>query len=269
MRKKTGSVVSITILAVLLVLLSLAYVPVGHTGVVKTFGAPNGKILENGLHFKAPLAQSVANVNNKTQALPVDASAVSKDLQEVSSTVVVNFKISASESVNVVRNIGANVLIDTILAPAVQESVKAVTAQYTAEGLITERAKVGSEISALLEAKVTEYGIIVQEFNITNFDFSEAFNQAIEAKQVAQQDLIRVKTEQEELVVKAEAAAKAAEANARAVLIDAEAQAEANIKISASLTANLVEYQKIQKWNGVLPQVSGSEAIVDFRNTNP
>ncbi len=257
----------IAVAVVILLATSLAFVPVGATGVVKTFGAPTGKTLTNGLHFKAPIIQSVENVDNKIMKLQVDASAVSKDLQAVSSVIAVNYKVNPAASVDLVRNIGAKLYEDKLLFPAVQESVKSVTAKYTAEGLIIERAKVGAEISAGLEEKVSPYGIIVMEFNIVNFDFSEAFNRAIEEKQVAQQELIRVRTEQEQLVVKAEAAAKAAEANARAILVEAKAQAEANAKIAASLTANLVEYEKVQKWDGKMPQVSGGSAIVDFRST--
>ena len=262
---KTFAAVALAVLGVILAASCLTFVPVGSTGVVKTFGAPSGKIFANGVHFKAPFLQSVEMVNNQIQKLEVDANAVSKDMQEVSSTIAVNYRVGPGDSVGIVRDIGAQLYVDKILSPAVQESVKSVTAKYTAEGLITERAKVGAEIATGLEDKVTAYGIVVQEFNIVNFEFSEAFNRAIEEKQVAQQDLIRVRTEQEQLVVKAEAAAKAAEAEAQAILVKAQAQAEANRKLAESLTGSLVEYEKIKKWDGVLPQVSGGSAIVDFR----
>jgi len=264
--KKSALGVAIAVFALIFVLQCFTYVPVGSTGVVKNLGAPSGKILTNGLRIKAPFVQSVEMVNNQIQKLEVDANAVSKDLQAVTSRIAVNFSVRVGDSVDIVRNIGAQLYMDKILAPAVQESVKSVTAKYTAEGLITERAKVGAEIAKGLEEKVSSYGIDVREFNIVNFDFSEAFNKAIEEKQVAQQELIRVRTEQEQLVVKAEAAAKAAEAQARAILVQAEAQAEANRMLAASLSATLVEYEKIQKWDGILPKVSGGNAIVDFRD---
>ncbi|MCL2107336.1 MAG: prohibitin family protein [Oscillospiraceae bacterium] len=267
MKKGTSVAISAALacLALILVVSAVTIVPVGSTGVVKNFGAPSGRTLNNGLHFKIPLVQSVENVDNKIQKLQVDASAVSMDLQAVSSVIAVNYKINPASSVDIVRNIGAQVYEDKILSPAVQESVKSATAKYTAEGLITERAKVGTEIAESLKSKVEDYGIVVQEFNIVNFDFSEAFNRAIEEKQVAQQNLLRVETEQKELVVKAEAAAKAAEAQARAILIEAEAQAKANTLLSESISTVLVEYEKIQKWDGKLPSVSGGNAIVDIR----
>jgi len=267
-RKAAVGVVA-AIFALILVFGCFTYVPVGNTGVVKTLGAPRGKIFSNGVHFKLPFVQSVEMVNNQIQKLEVDANAVSKDLQAVTSRIAVNFSVNVGASVDIVRNIGAQLYMDKILSPAVQESVKSVTAKYTAEGLITERAKVGAEIASGLSEKVTSYGIIVREFNIVNFDFSDAFNKAIEEKQVAQQNLLRVKTEQEQLIVKAEAQAKAAEEEARAILVRAEAQAEANRKIAQSLTANLVEYEKLQKWDGKLPAVSGGNAIVDFRDYKP
>ncbi|MDR2687456.1 MAG: prohibitin family protein [Oscillospiraceae bacterium] len=264
-KKRSALAVLVAVFALIAVLSCFSYVPVGSTGVVKNLGNPSGKILPNGLRLKAPFIQSVEMVNNQIQKLEVDANAVSKDLQAVTSRIAVNFSVKVGASVDIVRNIGAQLYMDKILAPAVQESVKSVTAKYTAEGLITERNKVSAEIAMGLEEKVSTYGIEVREFNIVNFDFSEAFNRAIEEKQVAQQELIRVRTEQEQLVVKAEAAAKAAEAEARAILVRAEAQAEANRQLAASITATLVEYEKTKKWDGVLPKVSGGSAIVDFR----
>ena len=263
--KRNAAIAASAILAVILLLSCFTIVPVGSTGVIKTLGRVTDKTFGNGLHLKAPLIQSVVKVNNLIQIREIDADAVSKDLQAVSARIAVNYKVTPAASVGIVRTIGASVYEDTILVPAVQECVKSVTAKYTAEGMITERGKVSAEIAKTLEDKVSAYGIVVQEVNIVNFDFSEAFNKAIEEKQVAQQELIRVETEQKQLVVKAEAAAKAAEAQARAILVQAEAQAEANAKLAASLTSVLVEYEKIQKWDGVLPRVSGGSAIVDFR----
>ena len=261
---KTALAIVIGILLFIALLSSFTLVPVGATGVVKTLGAISGKTFPSGLHFKLPFFQSVEHVNNQVQILQVDASAVSKDLQAVSTKIAINYSVSPGESIAVVQDIGVDLYEDKILSPAVQECVKSVTAKYTAEGLITERAKVGTEIADALKSKVTPY-ITVQAFNIVNFDFSAEFNRAIEEKQVAEQNLIRTKTEQEQIVVIAEAAAKAAEANAKARLTEAGAEAEANAKISASLTPELVEYMKIQQWNGVLPQVSGGDAIIDLR----
>ena len=138
--------------------------------------------------------------------------------------------------------------------------MKSVCAKYTAEQLITDRAQVGEEIKAQLVSKVDEYGIEIEKFNIVNFDFSSEFNEAIEAKQVAEQNLLKTKTEQEQAIVVAEAEAKkkviAADAEATFIKTKAEAQAEANKTISESLSNELTKYQTIDKWDGVLPKVA-------------
>jgi len=264
-RKKIALAVVIIIAAAITINASVTVVAVGEIGVVKTLGAPTGATLANGWHFKIPFIQRVEDVDIKILKQQVVCKAVSRDMQTVSSEVAVNYRVDPASAVEIVRTIGAAMYEDKLLSPAIQESVKLTTAKYTAEGLITEREKVRTEIEENLKSKMERHGIIVDGFNIVNFDFSDAFNSAIEEKQVAQQDLIRVETEQKQLIVKAEAAAKAAEAEAQAILVKAEAQAEANRKLAASLTAVLVEYEKIQKWDGKLPQVSGGNAIVDIR----
>jgi regulator of protease activity HflC (stomatin/prohibitin superfamily) len=276
----TGRIAAAVVVAFLLLITfcaSCAIIPTGHTGVVKRFGAPTGSVLSNGLHFKVPFAQSVVKVNNQIQMLEVTASAASKDMQAITTVVAVNYKVLPASSVDIVLCIGEEEEYkESVLSPAVQECVKSVTAKYTAEGLITERAKVGTEISEAFSGKVSQYGIYIEQFNIVNFDFSEALNKAVEEKQVALQNLIKVETNQKAEVVKAKAQAEidvvkaqakedAAKSNAAAVLIDAEAQAEANRKLAASLSPDLVEYEKIKKWNGTLPSVSCGNAIVDFR----
>ena len=146
--------------------------------------------------------------------------------------------------------------------PTVQEGMKSVCAKYNAEQLISQRASVAEEIKTELEAKVNEYGIEIEKFNIVNFDFSKEFNEAIEAKQVAEQNLIKTRTEQNQAIVVAEAEAKkkviAAEADAKAIKARADAQAAANKTISESLNPSLIQYQTIERWNGVLPKVAGS-----------
>lgn len=241
-------------------------VPTGTSGVVLTLGKISDKPLSEGLHFKAPVVQQIEIVSNKIQVQEVEADSVSKDLQAVHSTIAVNFKVANNYSCSIYQNIGPNYQ-DIVFLPAVQESVKSVSAKYTAEQLITMRPQVGEEIKNTLEEKVAEYGILVEKFNIVDFEFSEEFNSAIEAKQVAEQNLIKTKTEQEQqlVIAKTEAEKKklAAEAEAEAISIKAEAQAEANQTINASLTSQLIEYEKIDKWNGELPLSTGGTAILD------
>lgn len=263
-------IVAAAVLAAVIVLSDVfVVVDAGHTGVVMTLGKVSENVLSEGLHVKAPFVQNVHVMSNKIQMLQVDAAAVSKDLQSVSSSVAVNYRIGSNASAKVYQNIGVDYQ-NVVLLPAIQESMKSVSASYTAEELITLRAQVGEEIKETLESKVSEYGIVIEKFNIVNFDFSAEFNAAIEAKQVAEQNLIKVQTEQQQALVIAEAEAKkqliAAEADAAATLKKAEAQAEANRLIAQSLTQQVLEAQKIEKWDGKLPLATDGSAILDVRS---
>ena len=134
-------------------------------------------------------------------------------------------------------------------------------------------AAVGDEIKAALDAKLNSYGIYIEKFNIVNFDFSAEFNTAIEAKQVAEQNLLKTKTEQEQAITIAEAQAKqkviAAEANANAILAEAEAQAEANRLLEASLSDKVIAYEQITKWNGEMPKVVSGDSNGMLINIDP
>ncbi|MBR6101995.1 MAG: SPFH domain-containing protein [Ruminococcus sp.] len=261
---KGGLIAAIIIIIILLIIVfssAVAIVPAGSTGVVTTFGKVSESTYSEGFHLKVPFAQEVVIVSNKIQVYETDASAVSKDLQTVNSKIAVNFRVRSDASASIYKNIGPDYQ-QVILMPAVQESMKAISAKYTAEQLITERNQVGQEIKDQLESKVSDYGIQIEKFNIVNFDFSAEFNSAIEQKQVAEQNLLKTRTEQEEQLVIADADAqkkiKAATAEANAIKLKADAQAEANKVIAESLSDTLIRYQTIDKWNGQLPKVASS-----------
>jgi regulator of protease activity HflC (stomatin/prohibitin superfamily) len=161
---------------------------------------------------------------------------------------------------------------DVLVIPAVNEVLKAVVAKYTASDLVGNRSAVSAELDAQLDEKLNSRGIFVEDFNIIDWDFSTEYIAAVEAKQVAEQNLIKTRTEQEQQTVIAEAEAErqvitanaaaqsaliAAEAEAKRIVMEAEAQAEANQKLAASLNESVIEYLKIQRWNGVLPYVTG------------
>ncbi len=253
----------IGIAAILVAVNSFTIVPAGNTGVVLTLGEVSDKGLDAGFHLKVPFIQKVQHMSNKIQVYETPASAVSKDLQTVSSNIAVNYKLVSDNSPKMYEEVGAE--YQTILiAPVVQECMKSATAKYTAEELITERAAVGEEVKASLDSKLNDYGIYIEKFNIVNFDFSTEFNNAIEAKQVAEQNLLKTKTEQQQAIEIANAEAKkktiAADAQAQATLTEAHAQAEANKLLEESLTEKIIAYEQIQKWNGVMPKVTGSDS---------
>ena len=262
--KKGGGKIAGTIIAFIAAIIiigsTMTTVPAGHTGVILTMGKVSERMLTEGMHFKLPFVQSVVKVNNQIQVYEVDAPAVSRDLQTVSSKIAVNYRVNEAMSASIYQRIGEKYESVTLM-PAVQESVKSITAKYTAEELITERSAVGEQIRDLLNSKVGEYGISIEKFNIVNFDFSDEFNRAIEQKQVAEQNLIKTRTEQEQeiVVAKAEAEKKviAAEAAAKAIKTQAEAQADANQLLNDSLTGLVLQNKMLEKWDGVLPKVSG------------
>lgn len=274
-KAKTWITLGVIILLILILgVCSVSIVPAGNSGVVVTLGSVNSTVWDEGLHFKAPFIQNIVIINNKIQKSEITSNSVSKDLQTVSNSVAVNYHVTKDSSASIYKTIGEQ-YSDTVLQPAIQESVKSVTAQYTAEELITKRSAVGDEIRKTLSNKVTEYGIVIDKFNIVNFDFSDEFNQAIEQKQVAEQNKLRAETEKQQKIIEAEAAAKqktiAAEAEAEATLKKAEAEAKANEKINASLSQNVLKYLQIDKWNGEYPNVvsSDSSILIDIPDETP
>ena len=251
-----AKVVIIGIVIVLIVMgKSITQVSAGHTGVISTFGKISDTVLQEGLHFKAPW-QSVTKVDNRIVKLEVETESSSKDLQTVSTTLAVSYRIDTNMSYSIIKNVGKD--YETILVtPAVNETLKAVTAKYTAEECITNRSKVSQELVESINEKLNVQGISVNDVNIINFNFSEAYNVAIEEKQVAEQQLKKAETEKQAAIVNAEAEAEkkkiAAEAEAEATLTKALAQAESK---------NLIDYEAIQKWNGEMPKVSGSNGTI-------
>lgn len=253
----------IAVAAVLLAANAATIVPAGSTGVVLTLGKVSDTSFQEGFHLKVPFIQQVEDMSNKIQVYETPASAVSKDLQTVSSTIAVNYRLVSDQSANMYKNVGVD--YQTILiTPVVQECMKAATAKYTAEQLITERTAVGDEVKTSLDAKLNSYGIYIEKFNIVNFDFSTEFNTAIEAKQVAEQNLLKTKTEQEQALVisntDAEKKVIAAKADAEAILAQAQAQADANKLLEESLSDKVIAYEQIQKWDGQMPKVVGSDS---------
>ena len=242
---------------------SFTIVPAGNTGVILTLGKVAETSFTEGFHVKAPFIQQVESMSNKIQVYETPASAVSKDLQTVSSTIAVNYRLVSDKSADMYKNVGIDYQT-VLITPVVQECMKSATAKYTAEQLITERAAVGDEVKSDLDKKLNGYGIYIEKFNIVNFDFSAEFNTAIEAKQVAEQNLLKTKTEQEQakVIAKTEAEKKviAANAEADAILAEAQAQADANKPLEESLSNKVIAYEQIQKWNGVMPKVTGSDS---------
>lgn len=229
-------------------------VDAGHTGVVVTLGKVNEGVLQEGFHLKAPFVQKIVKIDNRIVKLEVDTEAFSKDLQTVETTLAINYRVDTSKSYSIYKNIGAQ-YEDVLVVPAVNEVLKAITAQYTAEESVTNRSLISDGLIAGLNDKLNSIGLFVTDVNIINFDFSEAFITAIEEKQVAQQQLLKAETEKQTAITNAEA-------EAETTRIKAEAEAEANNKIRASLNDDIIRSKFYEKWNGELPQAMGSDSLI-------
>lgn len=240
----------------------VASVPTGHTGVVTTFGRVEDYTLSAGIHTKAPW-QEVVNMDNRVQKNTADLSCFSSDIQEVTMTYTINYQIKKSDAMTIYSTIGTD-YYNTVILPCMMESVKVVTAQYTAEQLVSFRDEMAATIEQDLSQKLLSYNIEVVSTSIENMDFTDAFTEAVEAKQVAQQNRLRAETEAEQKIIEAEAAAKVrrvqADAEAYELLKKAEAEAEANRNLAASVTDELISYNYVNRWNGELPQVMTGES---------
>ncbi|MCQ2448857.1 MAG: prohibitin family protein [Clostridia bacterium] len=251
-KKKVISVAVIAVLLVIILLNCFTVVEAGHTGVVVTLGRVNDNVLQEGIHVKIPFAQQVVKIDNRIVKLEVQTEAFSKDLQTVATTLAINYRVDTAKSYSIYKNIGAD-YESVLVAPAVNEVLKAITSRYTAEESVTNRELISDGLVEGLNQKLNETGLYVTDVNIINFDFSEAFINAIEEKQVAQQKLLKAETEKQTAITNAQA-------EAEATRIKAEGEAAANDKLNKSLTDKVIEYSKIEKWNGELPQVTGNSS---------
>ncbi len=250
-------VTAVIIIFVLLIILmnSFTTVKAGHSGVVTTFGKVSEGVLSEGLHFKIPFIQNIILIDNRVQKAEASCSSASKDLQTVSSTIAVNYKVLNGYSASVYKNIGMD-YEEVIITPAIQECVKAVTAKFTAEELITNRQNVGDQMMDLLKEKIGNYGIDIQIFNITAFDFTDEYNAAIEAKQTAQQNALKAEQDLQRIKVEAQQTIEKAQAEAEAYRLKSE-----------QITPEILISNYIEKWDGKLPTMvsgDGGNVMIDI-----
>ena len=286
--KKITKFVVLGIVALLVVILaadSFTTVPVGSTGILLTFGkVEDGKALSEGLHLKLPLVQRIVSMDNRVKKLELNTEAFSKDIQTVSATLAVNYRLQAEKSFAIYKTHGTQ-YEQNIIVPAAHEVLKSVCAQYTAEELISKRAESSDMMRDELDGKLSGMGITVTDFNIIDFDFSDEFINAVEAKQVAEQVKKKAATENETAIAQAErekqVSIKQSEAEAERVRIEAEAQAQSTliaaqaqadaVKLAADAEAyrmqnegkyvsdSLIDKILAENWDGKLPNVVGGD----------
>jgi len=266
------------IIIVVIFLISSTFVIVesGHVGVVRTLGAVQLTPFSEGFHLKKPFIDKVEQIDIRLTKANAKAQAASKDLQTVSTQVTVQYSIVGEVAPLTYQKIGDRAVVSaTLIEPAIQESVKAITAQYTAEQLVTKRAEVKLQIQEAinnfiditLKEKGVNNSLRIANVAITDFDFSDEFNKAIELKVKAEQEALQAKNEKARRVTQAEAAAAekklAADAEAYEIEVASKARADAIEREAKALKNNpeLIQLRIAEKWDGKLPKFSGSEGV--------
>lgn len=228
----------------------------GERGIVMNFGAVQKVVLAEGLHFRIPVMQEIVRMDVKVQKALTDADAASSNLQDVSSKVALNYHVIPDKANIVYQNIGIH-FKERIIDPAILEVVKAVSARYSAEELITKRPAVSEAMRAALMERLLVHNIAVDAFSITSFNFSKTFIEAIESKQAAEQLALKASRDLDRIKIEAEQKVTAAKAEAESLRLQ-----------RANISSDLIELRKIEanlkaieKWNGILPQVTGGGAV--------
>lgn len=245
-------ITAVVVLIVLFLMAPFATVPAGHRGVLSTFGKPSEEVFSEGIHFRWPIAQTMHLVAVAIQKGEGDGDAASKDLQIVHTKIAINYHVRPDAVVSVYRDLG-NEPGERIIAPSVQEAMKAVTAKFTAEELISRRSQVRDEIMVVLKERMTRHGLVVDEFSIVNFNFSKTFNEAIEAKTTA--DQLKMKAERDLQRIEVESKQKMSRAKAEADSLALQRTQVTPELLRLRETEN--QAKAIEKWDGHLPTTVG------------
>lgn len=230
-------VFSVIPLTLALALSMITFVPTGYTGILTSFGKVEDRAVQAGLNIIAPW-QEVVKMDNRTQKQFIETQAFSSDIQQVDVAITLNYKIDQNTAQNLYSSVGTG-YYETILNPRALEGIKTVFASYTAEELVTNRIELNSRITSIITDDVAAYGIQISGVSIENLDFTDAFTDAVEAKQVATQNKLTAETEQAQLTLEAEA-------EAERKVIAAEAEAKSNQIISASITQELIDMKEVE-----------------------
>ena len=229
----------------------------GEIGIKVRFGKIISSTTNEGIVFKLPF-EEMKKINVKVQKYENEEpfSTSTKDLQIVNNIMVsINYQIDGTKAIDLYKTVGTNYQT-TVLEPAIQETIKAVISKYTAEELVTKRSEISLDINTTLDDRISSYGINSVAVSINNFDFSDSYNQAIEQKAVAEQEVETSKNQLEKAKIDAEKKK-----------VEAQGEAEANALLQQSLTDQIIAQQFIEKWNGQLPTTMTDSAI-PFINAN-
>ncbi|MBD2360607.1 prohibitin family protein [Anabaena minutissima FACHB-250] len=257
--KFTNNAGKITALLFLITILLTPFVVVnaGERGVLMQFGEVQKTVLGEGIHIIIPIVNTVKKITVRVQKQEISAEASSKDLQDIFTDIALNWHVIPEETNIIFQEIGDEKDIgEKIINPAVEEVLKAVIASYTAEEIVTKRGEVKARLDDTLKARLHEYHIAVDDISLVHINFSDKFSEAVEAKQIAEQDAKRA----DFIALKA---AKQAEAKVNL----AKGEAEFNRLLRDSLTNEILARQAIERWDGKLPLIMNNDTP-NFLNTS-
>lgn len=262
MMESINKIPSTSIILVVIIILIFGFfkpwvqVGAGERGIVLNFGAVQDEVLDEGIHFRVPVMQRIIKMDIKIHKVVTDAASASSDLQDVALSVALNYHVIPDKANLVYQTIGVE-FKERMIDPAIQEVMKAVSARYTAEELITKRPAVSAEMQESLTKRLLRSNISVDAFSIVSFSFSKIFTDAIEAKQTAEQNALKAERDLDRIKVEAQQTIAAATAEAEALRLQ-----------KMNISPDLIELRKIEanlkaieKWNGILPQVTGAGAV--------
>jgi regulator of protease activity HflC (stomatin/prohibitin superfamily) len=242
---------------------SFGTIDAGERGVKTRFGAVVG-LVEQGLYFKLPIIEQVHKMNVQTKTVKYELEdplfSASKDLQDVKISVLLNYRLDPTQVKTIYQQYGTvEQYEERIVRPAVRDTVKAVSAQFTAEELVTKRPQFTDEVVRVLNERLADKYVTTERVNITNFEFSKSFSAAIEAKVTAVQNAEAAKNKLEQIKFEAQQTIETAKAQAEAIRIQAQA-------INSQGGADYVALKAVEKWNGILPVQMIPNSSVPFIN---
>ncbi len=257
LKPRTLGIIVLVLIVVIILWGTFVIVPAGHRGVVLWWGSVENRIMGEGLNFKVPIAENVIKVDVKVQPHPfkeIDAS--SKEYQMVKMTGMMNFHIDPAFVNDLYQKVGLD-FADKVIDPAFNDFVKEVVPTYPIGEILPKREEIRQRAMKKLGDNLSRYHIIVDDIYFANIRFSPEYEKAIEAKQVAQQQVETQKQVLAQREIEAQQKVATAKGEAESIQVVAQGQAKANDAISRSISPILVHYKSIERWNGILPQVSG------------
>jgi regulator of protease activity HflC (stomatin/prohibitin superfamily) len=267
-RPRTVGIIAILFIVFIILWGTFVIVPAGHRGVVLWWGSVEKRIMGEGLNFKVPIAERVIKVDVRVQPHPFkEIDAASKEYQMVKLTGMMNFHIDPSFVNDLYQKVGLD-FANKVIDPAFNDFVKEVVPIYPITEILPKREEIRKRAMTKLGDNLARYHIIVDDIYFANIRFSPEYERAVEAKQVAQQ---QVETQRQVLAqreIEAQQKVATAKGEAESILVVAQGQAKANDALSRSISPILVQYKSIEKWNGILPQVSGGAIpLIDLGKT--